>query len=311
MKLVLTGVTGHLGSRVLLTILENKLIPPTDLIISSSHPENVPQQAHEHGIDIRHGDFTSPTSLAESFKGATALFLVSFPSPSLERWEYHRNAIDAADAAGIETVIYSSLMFGGEDGMKSVAVVQQAHIRTVEFLQISEMKYVIIREGIYAESWWLYAGFQPRDGYEKVDGGGVQEINWVIPNDGPVAWVSWDELGKGTARILADYQKYEGQTLSLTGSETRTIRDLAKLVQRETGRKINVKVVGQEEAAKYQKDRQAVPEASFWVIDAWATFHDALAAGETSIIDPLLEQLIGRKPRTVEEMAPQLFVNTA
>ena len=309
MKLVLTGVTGHLGSRVLSSILERKLIPASDLIVSSSHPENVSQSAREQRIAIRHGDFTSPASLADSFKGAEALFLVSFPSPSIERWENHRNAIDAAKAAGIHTVIYTSLMFGGEDGMKSIAVVQQAHIRTIEYLRDSGLKYVVIREGIYAESWWLYAGFQPRNGYSRAEEPkGDQGIEWVIPNDGPVAWVSWDELGEATARILSEYQKYEGQTLNLTGSKAITISDLAKLVERETGRHVDVKLAGPGGAAKYQKEREAAAE---WVIDAWSTFHDALGVGETSIVDPLLEQLNGRKPRTVDEMARQLFVHTA
>ena len=216
-------------------------------------------------------------------------------------------------------------MFGGEAGTSSVAVVQQAHIRTIAYLQQSGLKYVIVREGIYAESWWLYAGFQPREGYPAPRSGsngvaldghdeGLKEqgdkgvIEWVIPADGPVAWVSWTELAEATALILAEYEKYIGQTLNLTGCETKTITQLAELVERETGRKVDIRILGMEEAVRYQKERRAVPEENSWIVDAWGTFHGALERGETGVVDGLLERLIGRRPRTMGEMAGTLFV---
>ena len=248
-KLILTGCGGHLGSRVLTHLLTHNLIPTSDLIISTSNASKLPQTVKDTNIEIRHGDFTSPSApsdLTSTFRGATVLFLISFPSPSVSRWEHHRTAIDAAKASGVQTVIYTSLMFGGEAGTSSVAVVQQAHIRTIAYLQQSGLKYVIVREGIYAESWWLYAGFQPREGYPAPRSGsngvaldghdeGLKEqgdkgvIEWVIPADGPVAWVSWTELAEATALILAEYEKYIGQTLNLTGCETKTITQLAEV----------------------------------------------------------------------------------
>ncbi|KAK5239344.1 hypothetical protein LTR40_014604, partial [Exophiala xenobiotica] len=138
------------------------------------------------------GDYTSPESLASSFRGSDALFLVSFPSASVERWLYHKAAIDAAKAVGVRTIIYTSLMFGGETGLDSIAGVQQAHIKTIEYLVQSGLQYVIVREGIYAEYWSVYAGFQP----QKYHKGDSTEIRFVIPNDGPVAWVTTDDLAQ-------------------------------------------------------------------------------------------------------------------
>lgn len=304
---ILTGTTGHLGSRVLRNILSNDLIPPRAIVISSSNPSKVPSIAKEHGVEVRPGDFTSPNSLVSSFRGGSVLFLVSFPSPSVERWEHHRAAIDAAKEAGVETIVYTSLMFGGESGLESQAGVQEAHIQTIKYLQESGLKYVIIREGIYAESWWLYSGFQPASGYDssEKDNSG---IDMVIPNDGPVAWVSWDELGEATATILAHYKDYIGQTLRLTGSETMTITNIAQLVEGATKRKVLVKVVGKDEAAKYHKEKKSVPEGRFWIINSWSGWHDEIANGETAVIDPLLEKLLGRRPRSMEEMANGLFL---
>lgn len=301
--LALTGTNGNLGSRVLDSLLKQKLIPPSQLIISSSNPSNVSSAARDAGIDIREGDFTSPDSLTSSFKGADALFLVSFPSPSVERWLHHKAAIDAAKAAGVKTIIYSSLMFGGKTGMDSITGVQQAHIKTIDYLTQTGLQYVVVREGIYAESWWLYAGFQPRK-FKKDD---TSEISFVIPNDGKVSWVTWDDLGEATARILQNYENYLGQTLNLTGPRTTSISDIAKLVEKHTGRKVIVDIVGRREAERYHKEKKSIPESNFWVIESWSGWHDGLANEETAMIDPLIGDLLGRAPRGIEEMAVRLF----
>ncbi|RVX69057.1 hypothetical protein B0A52_06770 [Exophiala mesophila] len=302
--LVITGTTGHLGSRVLSSILDLGLIPSKDMVISSSNPDKVSSRARSAGIEIRRGDFTDPSSLEKSFQGADALFLVSFPSPSTERWLHHQTAIDAAKRAGIKTIIYTSLMFGGESGLESIAGVQQAHIKTIEYLKQTGLNYVIVREGIYAESWWLYAGYQDVH-FDKND---KSELRWVIPNDGPVSWVSWDDLGEGTATILADYQRYSGQTLRLTGPRATDIRGIAKMVESRTQRTVKVEIVGKDVAEKYHKfEKCSLPKDSFWVIESWVGWHDALARGESAIVDPLLQNLLGRPPKGMEEMADQLF----
>lgn len=302
--LVLTGTTGHLGSRVLNALLDLNLIPSSELIISSSNPDKVSSRAKDAGIEIRKGDFTSSESLSSSFQGADTLFLVSFPSPAVDRWLHHKRAIDAAKASGVKTIIYTSLMFGGETGLQSIAGVQQAHIKTIEYLLQSGLPHVIIREGIYAESWWLYAGYQSQT-FTKDD---QSSLRFVIPNDGPVAWVSWDDLGEGTARILADHQQYVGQTLRLTGPNAVTISDVASIVEKHTGRKVEVHVVGREEAERYHKfEKKSLPQQSFWVLESWAGWHDGLAKGEAATVDPFLETLLGRKPRGIEEIAGTLF----
>ena len=302
--LVLTGTTGHLGSRVLSSLLDLNLIPPSELIISSSNPDKVSPRAREAGIEIREGNFTSADSLASSFKGADVLFLVSFPSPAVDRWLHHKTAIDAAKSVGIKTIIYTSLMFGGKTGLETTAGVQKAHVKTIEYLTQSGLQYIILREGIYAESWWLYAGYQSQQ-FSKND---KSDLRFVIPNDGPVAWVSWDDLGEGTAKILASYRQYIGQTLRLTGPRVSTIADVANLVEKQTGRKVSVDLVGKDEAERYHKfEKKSLPEASFWVIESWVGWHDALAQGEAAPVDPLLKNLLGRQPRGIEEMAEVLF----
>lgn len=307
MKVILTGTSGNLGSRVLQTILDHNLIPTSDIIISTFSPHNVSAIAKQNDITLIPGDFTDPAALHDSYRNSDAdiLFLVSYPSPSIDRWLHHKVAIDAAKESGsIKLIVYTSLMFGGRDGMHSVAGVQQAHIETVQYLKSSGVEHVVLREGIYAESWWLYAGFQPH----PVPKDGSDEIDFVIPSDGPIAWVSWDDLGEGTAKILADLvsgnKKYIGQTLNLTGPRATTLTEIAKLLGKVGGRKVNVRLVGKEAAKEYHlKDG----EKETWLVESWVGWFDGVSMGECAVVDPLLQQILGRTPLGIEECAENLF----
>ena len=323
-RYILTSPTGNLGSRVLASLLTYKLIAPSDIIIATSGPDTsrIPASARDADIEIRTNvDFTkSPDEVASGYEGGDVLFLSSYPSPSVERWQYHRNAIDAAIIAGVQTVIYTSLMFGGESGLNSVAGVQQAHIKTIAYLEEAKKRckqegksfdFIVVREGIYAESWWLYAGYQPKALTKKVLEQKVKEGNgkweWVIPNDGKVAWVGWDDLGEGTARIIANHKQYIGQTLRLTGPRATGISEVAKVASDETGVEVDVKCIGKDAAKDWHLARKSAGEGGDWVVESWVGWFEGLKDGECAVVDPLLENLIGRKPQGIEELRTELF----
>ena len=206
--------------------------------------------------------------------------------------------------------------------MESVAGVQQAHIKTIRYLEEiqkrcekegREFGFVVVREGIYAESWWLYAGYQPAAGVltgevlrRKVEeGGGVWE--WVVPNDGEVAWVGWDDLGEGTARIVARWREFVGRSVRLTGPRATRISDVARIAAEETGVEVGLRCVGADEACEWHKKRKSAGEGGEWVVESWSGWYKALEQGECAVIDPLLGELLGRQPKGVEELRGELF----
>ncbi|OAP55512.1 hypothetical protein AYL99_10485 [Fonsecaea erecta] len=309
-RYILTGTSGNLGSRVLHQILEKKLIPDQDLIISSSNPDQVPAIAKEHGIEVRTGNYTDPESLKASFAGGDVLFLVSHGDPGIQRVEYHKNAVETARAVGVTAVIYTSMMFGGETGLDSVIGIQQGHILTAKYLAAQRaaggIDYVIVREGLYAHVWNFYAGPPTSNVFRKGD---TAPIEWVVPNDSSIAWTDIDDLAEGNALILANYTKYLGQTLRLTGPRATPVSEIAKLAERRLGgRKVNLRFVGKDAAVRYHKEHHSVPpERMGWLEDNWAGWFEGLARGEGEVVDPLLGQLLGRPVRGIEEMADEFF----
>ncbi|GAB5586353.1 hypothetical protein Unana1_01253 [Umbelopsis nana] len=276
-KIILTGSTGKLGSEVLKHLL--KLVPASDIIASVYNPDR-----HQHlkdlGVDVRRGDFTDPESLVQTFQGGDKLFLVSLPSRDDDyRIRTQRQAIDVAVKAGVKQIYYTSLAFA--DG--SEASVMKAHFATEEYLKQSCMYYTIIREGSYMESYPVYLGLYETSS-DKV----------VVPGDGPVAFADRAELGEATAKIIAS-DKYRGQTVTLTGSRAYTLKETTEILSTVLNKKITFHKVSEAEFLEHNADKRDVAE---W----WATTYPSLERGELALVDPTLEQLLGRKPRRFEDM---------
>ncbi|EXA29473.1 hypothetical protein BFJ63_vAg17241 [Fusarium oxysporum f. sp. narcissi] len=299
---VLTGSTGGLGRTALKTILSEKLIQVSDLRISSYNTAAIPAAIRNSGIEIRKGNLYEPSTLVESYSGADVLFLVSFPSMGEERYVLHRNAIDAAKAVGVRHIIYTSLSFcGGAEGSTSVAQVAQAHLQTEAYLKESGLTYTILRMASYSHQWNVYAGFLNLDAASNA----VQDA--VLPNDGLEHWANRDELGEATARVIANWQNYINKTINFTGPELLTGVDIVKKYMKHTGREVNIRVLPVEEAIAWHIKNGSVPPEQTSFLDNWASWHTAISLGEKAFLDPSFEQLLGRRPKTIDDQADELF----
>jgi len=292
MKYVLTGATGGLGSQVFKYLL--RLVPASDVVVSLHNPQGAPPEILSAGVEIRHGNFSEPSTLDDAFRGADKLLIVSYPSIAHElRVRNHVNAIDAAKRAGVKHVYYTSLAFG----TGSVAAVMQAHLDTERYLKESGLTYTILREGIYSESYPLYFGFfDPSDGSDEV----------LIPHgDGGIAWVAREDLGEGTAKIMV-HGGYENETLLLSGSRTLTLRDLAERISKILGREIKLRIVSEDEYVQHNLGKHG-PRGEENFLRAWSTTFQGLIRGELNVVDPILQTVLGRQLKPVEETLDEVL----
>src|SRR5215213_8499128 len=119
MSLVITGASGRLG-RLVTAELEGE-----DLILLTRDPDAL------EGADVRRFDFHAASP--EAFAGATRMLLIS-GSEVGTRVPGHKAAVDAAVAAGVEFIAYTSIPNPSDSNPIAVAA---EHRETEEYIRAS------------------------------------------------------------------------------------------------------------------------------------------------------------------------------
>ncbi|PIL33745.1 hypothetical protein GSI_04370 [Ganoderma sinense ZZ0214-1] len=259
----------------------------SDIVVSLYNPAGATPGMLSSGVEVRHGDYNDPASLDAAFAGTDRLLLVSSPSIAhTQRVAHHMAAIDAAKRAAVKRVYYTSLAFASD----SRAAVMQAHLDTERYLKGSGIAYTILREGIYSESYPLYFGFwSATEGEDEV----------LVPHsDGGIAWVCREDLGEGTAKIMVG-GGYENETCLLSGSRTVTLGQIAEKVSQLLGRNIKLAVGSEDDYVQRNLGKNG-PRGEEEFLRKWATTYKAMERGELEVVDPLLEESVGRSLKPFE-----------
>lgn len=108
-----------------------------------------PEKAQGLGVEIRPGDYDDPEQLRASLQGVDTVLLVSGMAAPDVRITQHRNVINAAKAAGVTKIVYTSVQ-GADDGT-SFSPIIQSNRQTEADVRDSGLDWVIGRNGIYIE----------------------------------------------------------------------------------------------------------------------------------------------------------------
>ncbi|KAF0172530.1 MAG: NmrA family protein [Rhodobacteraceae bacterium] len=140
MTIAITGATGQLG-RLALAALKARA-PQADLIALVRNPAAVTD------TPARAFDYTKPETLAPALAGVDTLVLIS-SNDFNDRAGQHRAVIDAAKAAGVGRIIYTSILKGDASPM----LLAQDHIATEAALNASGLSVTLLRNGWYSENY--------------------------------------------------------------------------------------------------------------------------------------------------------------
>lgn len=198
MRYAVTAVSGQLGQEIV-----RKLIERTDhasVIGLARTPGNAP----ELGIEVRPGDYDQPDALRTSLAGVDALVLVSGMAPPEDRIGQHRNVIEAANAAGVRKIVYTSIQ-GPEVGTAFSPVVQ-SNRQTEADIRASGLDWTIGRNGIYIEP-----------DVEYIDSYRAKGEIANSAGDGKCGYTTRSELAHAYAALLTR-DELNGQTFDLNGT---------------------------------------------------------------------------------------------
>jgi NAD(P)H dehydrogenase (quinone) len=291
--IVITGASGNYGRG-----LTDRLIAAgraADLILITRSPDKLADRAAA-GCTVRYGDFDKPETLAAAVQGAERMLLISGTRVGA-RVVQHKAAIDAAAAAGVRHIAYTS--FIGIDDPANPAEVRHDHIETERLIRASGMAWTMLRDAHYADAMILMAGPQV-----------MQSGQWVSnAGEGLEAMVWRDDCIASAAAVLLG-EGHEGQIYNITGPDLQTFREVAAIMAEVTGRPVEyVSTTDEEQYAMFDAmgiPRRPVDDQSVagipWNSDDMVSFGRAIREGFLALRSDDVERLTGQKARSVRAM---------
>ena len=269
--IAVTGATGGLGGRVARRLAARGVAQR--MVVRDA--ARAPELARAEVAEATYGD---GEAMRRALDGVATLLLVS-ASEDRERVKLHTTAVDAAAAAGVERVVYTSFFGAAPDCTFTFG---RDHWHTEEALKASGLRSTFLRDNHYIDFLPLMAG---ADGVIRGPAG-----------DGRVAAVARDDIADAAVAVLLaegdDARRHEGRGYDMTGPEALTLAEVAGELSRVAGRPITY----QRETIEEAYASRASYGAPDWEVDGWVSTYTAVGNGDLERVSGDLEALAGHPP---------------
>jgi NAD(P)H dehydrogenase (quinone) len=228
MTILITAAGGKLG-RLTIEALMARGVAPAEIVAGARNPGTLSDLAAQ-GVGVRELDYDRAETAAAAFEGVDQVLLISSPTPG-NRAAQHQTVIDAAAAAGVRQLVYTS----APKATTSPLILAPEHKATEEAILASGVPATILRNSWYTET-YLPQLVQARSTGEVVASVG----------DGRVASATRRDYAEGAAAALTSAE-HIGQTYELSGDVAWNFDELAATIGSIIGRDVVFRDVSPEE----------------------------------------------------------------
>ncbi|MEU1081389.1 SDR family oxidoreductase [Streptomyces sp. NPDC005908] len=276
MSIVVTGASGKLGRHVVEQLLEKVPAEQVTAVVRSA--EKVADLA-ERGVRIAVADYNAPETFDGLFAAGDKVLLISGNEFDKGRVRQHTGVIDAAKAAGVALLAYTSA-----PGTLKAALADD-HRGTERALLGSGVPYVLLRNGWYHENYT--ENLAP-----------VLEHDTVLAaaGEGRVSSASRADYAAAAVAVLTG-EGHENTTYELGGDEAWSFAEYAAELSRQTGREIAYNPVTTEALTGILAGA-GIPEPVAAVL---AGVDASIAEGELVVDSGDLSRLAGRPTTPIGE----------
>ncbi|WP_404713308.1 SDR family oxidoreductase [Sphingomonas sp. MMS24-J13] len=217
--LAVTGATGQLG-RIVVRLLRER--HPDIKVIALVRDVAKAGDLAALGAELRLFDYDQPESLQGALEGVDKLLLISGNAVG-ERERQHRAVIDAAKAANVGLIAYTSVLRASETSLPIAA----EHKATELILRGVGVPHVLLRHGWYLENYLFRVQAAAKDG-KLVHCAG----------DGRISAAARADYAEAAVAILTSPESQAGKIYELAGSDSFTFADMAAETTRQSGRSV-------------------------------------------------------------------------
>lgn len=279
MTTAITGATGQLGGLVIDGLIARGTAP-SDIVAVVRNAEKAAPLA-DRGVVVRVADYSDEAALKTALVGVEKLLLISGADLG-QRIAQHTNVIEAAEAAGVKLIAYTSVLAADTSGLS----LAPEHKGTEERLTASSVPAVFLRNGWY---WENYAGSLA----QTVASGTLLGA----AGDGKLAGASRLDFADAAAAVLT-LDDQGGKVYELGGDERLTYADFAAVIAEASGSPVAYKDVPESEYVAILEGA-GLPTA---VAAMLASSDAGIARGELDTDSGDLQKLIGRPSTPVADI---------
>lgn len=215
--IVVTGASGQLGRLVIDALLRTQ---PADSLVAAVRTPAKAADLAARGVQVRQADYSRPETLGPAFAGADKLLLIS-SSEIGQRAKQHQAVIDAAKAAGVQLIAYTSLLHADVSPL-GLAV---EHRQTEAALAASGLPHVLLRNGWYSENYAM-----------GLPGALARGTLHGAAGEGRIASASRQDYAEAAAAVLSAAAPQAGKVHELAGDASYTLAELAAETARQAGK---------------------------------------------------------------------------
>jgi len=216
--IAITGATGQLGALAVETL--QKTVPARDIVAIVRNPAKA-EALTQQGVVVRQGDYNDLPALTAALAGVDKLLLVS-SSEVGQRATQHRNVINAAKAAGVKFIAYTSLLHADKSPLGLAA----EHVETENMLAESGIPFALLRNGWSSENYLASAPAALAHGVFIGSAG-----------EGKIASATRADYAAAAAQVIST-DGHAGKVYELAGDEGWTLSQLAAELSKQSGKTI-------------------------------------------------------------------------
>ncbi|MCY7791752.1 SDR family oxidoreductase [Bacillus haynesii] len=282
MKMLVTGATGKLGSKIVEKLLET--VPADQLAVSVRNPEKA-EALRGRGVDVRQGDFDRPETLESAFQGIDRLLIISADGDNETRIRQHSNAVAAAERSGVRFIAYTSIA-NARDSKNFLA---PTHKATEEAILKTGIPYSFLRNNWYLEN--EMSSIQ----------GVLAGAPWVTSaENGKVGWALQQDYADAAAAVLSG-EGHENTVYELSG-ELLTQEEIASALEEVLGKEVPVQHVDDAVYRDIMKNA-GVPD---FLIPMVVDIQKGIREGTLEVSSDDFEKVLGRPLTPIKEGLAQI-----
>ena len=216
--IAITGATGQLGHHVIEQLL--KTVPASQIVAIVRNPAKAGALSQQ-GLDVRQADYADQAAFTSALQGVEKLLLIS-SSEVGQRAPQHQNVINAAKAAGVKFIAYTSLLHADTSPLG----LHVEHVATEKALAESGIPFTLLRNGWDTENYLASAPPALEHGVFIGSAG-----------DGKIASATRADYAAAAAKVIAE-EGHAGKVYELAGDNAWTLSELAAELSKQSGKSV-------------------------------------------------------------------------